>query len=400
MAKRRAAGEGNIRKRKDGRWEGRYTAGHDPDTGKAIVKNVLGKTQAEVKQKLKEAIAVSEKLDIPRSGKYTLGAWITQWFEVYSKPNLRPSTARYYKMFIDQHVVPKLGSIKLSELRPMQIQKFYNDLRTGGRVREVQKEKNPGLSGSYIRGIHTMLHTCLDAAVREKLILSNPVNDCKPPKIERKEMKTLEPEQVQAYLKAADARGLLPMFFLELTTGLRKSELVALLWTDVNWKDRTLSVSKQAYKIDGKMTVMPPKTGNSVRKIALSEGLLDMLRQQREASPGSEYIFSSPVTGEMYHPDSVVNLHKKILKEAGLEHIRFHDLRHTFATLALQNGVDVKTVSAMLGHSSAGFTLATYTHTTTAAQHQAAAIMGNLVSTGIQESTEAAAAIRIVGDAG
>ena len=190
------------------------------------------------------------------------------------------------------------------------------------------------------------------------------------------------------------------MFFLELTTGLRKSELVALLWTDVNWKDRTLSVSKQAYKIDGKMTVMPPKTGNSVRKIALSEELLDMLRQQREAFPESEYIFSSPVTREMYHPDSVVNLHKKILKEAGLEHIRFHDLRHTFATLALQNGVDVKTVSAMLGHSSAGFTLATYTHTTTAAQHQAAAIMGNLVSTGIQESTEAAAAIRIVGDAG
>lgn len=244
----------------------------------------------------------------------------------------------------------------------MQIQKFYNDLRTGGQVREVQKEKNPGLSGSYIRGIHTMLHTCLDAAVREKLILSNPVNDCKPPKIERKEMKTLEPEQVQAYLKAADARGLLPMFFLELTTGLRKSELVALLWTDVNWKDRTLSVSKQAYKIDGKMTVMPPKTGNSVRKIALSEELLDMLRQQREGFPESEYIFS-----------------KKILKEAGLEHIRFHDLRHTFATLALQNGVDVKTVSAMLGHSSAGFTLATYTHTTTAAQHQAAAIMGSIL---------------------
>ena len=105
-----------------------------------------------------------------------------------------------------------------------------------------------------------------------------------------------------------------------------------------------------------------------------------MLRQHREAFPESEYNFSSPVTGEMYHPDSVVNLHKKILKEAGLEHIRFHDLRHTFATLALQNGVDVKTVSAMLGHSSAGFTLATYTHSTTAAQHQAAAIMGNLVS--------------------
>ena len=108
-----------------------------------------------------------------------------------------------------------------------------------------------------------------------------------------------------------------------------------------------------------------------------------MLRTQRVNFPESDCIFPSPLTGEMYHPDSVVNLHKKILKEAGLEHIRFHDLRHTFATLALQNGVDVKTVSAMLGHSNAGFTLATYTHTTTAAQHQAAAIMGSLVSTGI-----------------
>ena len=400
MAKKRANGEGSIRKRKDGRWEGRYTAGHDPDTGKAIIKNVLGRTQAEVKEKLKLALGNCERLDPVRAGKDTLSEWIEQWFEIYAKPNLRDSTARYYRMFIDQHVIPKLGSVKLSKLRSMQIQKFYNDLRTGGRVREVQKEKQPGLSASYVRGIHTMLHTCLDAAVREKLILSNPTNDCKPPKLEKKEMKTLEPEQVQAYLKAANARGLLPMFFLELTTGLRKSELVALLWSDVNWKDRTLSISKQAYKIEGKMTVMPPKTGNSVRKIALSEELLDMLRQQREAFPESEYIFSSPVTGEMYHPDSVVNLHKKILKEAGLEHIRFHDLRHTFATLALQNGVDVKTVSAMLGHSSAGFTLATYTHTTTAAQHQAAAIMGDLVSTGIQKPAEAGPAIRIVGDAG
>ena len=386
MAKKRANGEGNIRKRSDGRWEGRYTAGHD-ENGKAIIKNVLGKTQAEVKKKLKAAIDKSDRIDAVRADKYTLGTWVKLWFEVYSKPNLRESTARYYQMFIDKHIVPKLGDVKLSELRAMQIQKFYNDLRTGGRLREAQKKKDPGLSASYIRGIHTMLHTCLDAAVREKLILTNPVNDCKPPKLVKKEMKTLEPEQVQAYLKAADARGLLPMFFLELTTGMRKSELVALQWSDVNWKERTISVSKQAYKLDGKMTVMPPKTANSVRKIALSEETLAMLKQQQkdneEGWPGSPYLFPSPVTGEMYHPDSVVNLHKKILKEAGLEHIRFHDLRHTFATLALQNGVDVKTVSAMLGHSNAGFTLATYTHTTTAAQHQAAAIMGNLVSTGI-----------------
>ena len=195
MAKKRANGEGNIRKRKDGRWEGRFTAGYDPDTGKAIQKNVLGKTQAEVREKLKEAIEKSGRVDMIRADRYTLGQWVTLWYDVYCKPNLRPSTARYYQMFIDKHVIPKLGKIKLSKLRAIEIQKFY--------------------------------------------------------------------------------------------------------------------------------------------------------------------------------------------KEAGLEHIRFHDLRHTFATLALQNGVDVKTVSAMLGHSNAGFTLATYTHTTTAAQHQAAAIMGSLVSTGI-----------------
>ena len=386
MAKRRANGEGNIRKRKDGRWEGRYTAGHDPDTGKAMVKNVLGRTQAEVREKMKAAISEVARLDPVRSGQYTLGQWVEQWFEIYSKPNLRESTARYYKMFIDKHIVPKLGGVKLNKLRAIEIQRFYNSLRTGGRLREAQKEKNPGLSASYVRGIHTMLHTCLDAAVREKLILSNPVNDCKPPKLEKHEMKTLESEQVRAYLKAADARGLLPMFFLELTTGLRKSELVALQWSDVDWKARTVSVSKQAYMTDGKLTVVPPKTSNSVRKIALSEETLALLKQQRASFPESACVFPSPVTGEMYHPDSVVNLHKKILKEAGLEHIRFHDLRHTFATLALQNGVDVKTVSAMLGHSNAGFTLATYTHTTTAAQQQAAAIMGSLVGAGMQQA--------------
>ena len=400
MAKRRANGEGNIRKRKDGRWEGRYTVGHDPETGKAITKNVLGKTQAEVKEKLKAAITESGKLAVVRADEYTLGQWLNTGYEVYCKPNLRISTARYYQMFIDKHIVPKLGGIKLNKLRAIEIQKFYNELRTGGRLREAQKEKNPGLSASYVRGLHTLLHSCLDAAVREKLILSNPVNDCKPPKLEKKEMKTLEAEQVQAYLKAADKRGLLPMFFLELTTGMRKSELVALQWSDVDWKAKTISVSKQAYMINGKLTVVPPKTANSVRIIALSEEMLAMLKKQRadneNAQPGGSngsdnpqsfgnpYIFPSPVTGEMYHPDSVVNLHKKILKEAGLEHIRFHDLRHTFATLALQNGVDVKTVSAMLGHSNAGFTLATYTHTTTAAQQQAAAIMGSLVGAGIQ----------------
>ena len=379
MAKRRANGEGSLRKRKDGRWEGRYTAGTDPVTGKAIIKNVLGKTQAEVKEKLKKAIAESENLDIKRSGMYTVGEWMDLWYEIYAKPRIRESTAVYYKMFIDTHIRPKLGDIKLNQLQTMDIQRLYNELRENGRIRKEIKDKQPGLSVSYIRGMHNMLKSCLNSAVEEWLILRNPALGCKLPKAEKKEMKVLTQEQLGSYLAAADRRGLLPMFFLELTTGLRKGELVPLLWSDVDVENRTISITKQAYRMKGGMKVQPPKTDNSMRKIALSAETMELLKQEHDKHPGNPYLFPSPVSGGMYHPDSVVKLHQKILKDAGLEHIRFHDLRHTFATLALQNGIDVKTVSSMLGHSSAGFTLATYTHTTNKVQEQAAAKMGNLL---------------------
>jgi len=174
MAKHRANGEGNIRKRKDGRWEGRYTAGTDPVTGKAIIKNVLGKTQAEVKEKLKKAIAESGELDIKRSGMYTVGEWMDLWYEVYANPRIRESTAVYYKMFIDTHIRPKLGDIKLNQLQTMDIQRLYNELRENGRIRKEIKDKRPRLSVSYIRGMHNMLKACLNSAVEERLILRNP----------------------------------------------------------------------------------------------------------------------------------------------------------------------------------------------------------------------------------
>lgn len=127
MAKRRGNGEGSVRKRKDGRWEGRYTAGCDPETGRAISKNVLGKTQAEVLEKLKAAIKAAEGIDIKRSEQYTVAEWVQLWFDVYSKPNIRESTARYYNNFIRYNVVPKLGDIKLNKLTAMDIQKFYKE---------------------------------------------------------------------------------------------------------------------------------------------------------------------------------------------------------------------------------------------------------------------------------
>ena len=379
MAKKRANGEGSIRKRSDGRWEGRYTAGYDSETGKRITKNVLGKTQAEVKEKLAKAIEESKKLDIVRSDEYTVAEWLRLWYELYAKPNIRPTTADNYHRSIESHVIPRIGEIKLKQITSRDIQKMYKDLQENGRLRKSKKQQN-GLSNATVRGIHMMLHNALDRAVKERLILRNPTEDCIIPKIQKQEMKILHPEDMKAYLEAADKRGVLPMFYLELVTGIRKGELTALLWSDLDEERRTISVSKQAVGDRNRnVTISRPKTENSVRKISIPESAVELLRQEHEKHPDNPWMFPSTKTGEMYHPDSIAKLHEKILRDTGLEHIRFHDLRHTFATMALQNGVDVKTVSSMLGHYDAGFTLRTYTHATRQMQEQAAEKMGNFM---------------------
>ena len=153
MAKKRANGEGSIRKRKDGRWEGFYTAAYDPETGKQKLKNVLGKTQAEVKEKLKKAIADSQRLDMNRSGTHTVKSWVKMWYEVYAEPRLREKTKDYYLNYIDKHIIPELGDIKLDKLTTIQIQKFYNDLQKNGRV---QRYKHIELKNKWQRNEPTV----------------------------------------------------------------------------------------------------------------------------------------------------------------------------------------------------------------------------------------------------
>ena len=380
MAKKRANGEGNIRKRKDGRWEGRYTAGYDSKTGKRLIKNVLGKTQAEVKEKLKKALEETNGLDVSKAAdEYTVASWLRTWYELYAKPNVRTATANRYELIIETYTIPRIGNIKLKKLTTRHLQKLYKELLESGRI-HVGKNQNRGLSTTTVHSVHLMLHCALERAVKERLIPRNPCEDCIVPKPRKPEMKIFTPEHMKAYLEAAAARGMLPMFYLELVSGLRKGELVALRWDDVDIQQRTISVNKQYVRNpDGSLELTRPKTENSVRLVSIPQTAVDLLIQEHAKHPDSPYLFPSPLTGEMYHPDSVVNLHKKILKDAGLEHLRFHDLRHTFATTALQNGVDVKTVSSMLGHFDAGFTLRTYTHATRQKQDEAAATMGNFM---------------------
>lgn len=379
MTKRRANGEGSIRKRKDGRWEGRYTAGRDPETGKAIYKNVLGKTQAEVKEKLKRAIEENTQLDFSRAGEYTVGQWMDVWFENCAKVKVRPSSHQTYRGYIDHHIKPYIGDIPLGKLTTLDLQQLYKKLLSSGRVERTESKKQPkDLSPKTVRNINQVISSALTFAKEQKLIISNPAGGCSLPKLEHREMKTLTAEQLQSFLREAKESGVYEMYYIELATGLRRGELLGLKWEDIDLTTGTIHVRRQVARINGEIVEAPLKTKNSYRTVSIGEDAVGILIEQKEKSH-SEYVFPSP-TGGPISPDSVLHMLHRVLKRAGLPQVRFHDLRHTFATLALQNGVDVKTVSGMLGHFSAGFTLDTYAHITTQAQRQAANTMSSILS--------------------
>ena len=265
-----------------------------------------------------------------------------QYGAAVSTSHIRLATADRYQLMIETYTIPRIGKIKLTMLTSRDLQKLYKDLMENGRV-HVGKNQSPGLSSTTVRSVHLMLHCAFERAVKERLISRNPTDDCIAPKIQKFERKTLHPEDMKAYLDAANTRGLLPMFYLALVSGLRKGELAALLWTDLDIANKTIFVSKQYVRNpNGELTLSRPKTESSVRRVSIPQEAVDLLIQEHSKHPNNQYMFPSPATGEMYHPDSVAKLHEKILKDANLEHIPLHSLRHTFATVALQNGIDVK----------------------------------------------------------
>ena len=382
MAKR-ANGEGSIRHRKDGRWEGRYTAGHNPATGKPIYKNVLGKTQEEVRKKLYEALGEKVDLDFTKRGKYTLGEWMDIWFENYAALRVRQSCHLTYRGYIKNHIKPHIGDIPLEKLTSLELQMFYRHLLTNGRVQRIESAHQPnGLSSKTVRNINQIIRSALEVAVEQKIINRNPAQHCVLPRVEHKEMKTLPIEDIPRLLDAAKQYNVFEMYYLVLVTGMRRGEICGLKWQDVDFKNKTIHVRRQAYRIDGVIQETQLKTKNSYRNISISSDTIKILKQQRLKVEG-DYVFPSPFGGPLA-PDSMNNTLHHVLDAAGLPRIRFHDLRHTFATIALQNGVDIKTVSSMLGHYSAGFTLDTYAHVTTAAQVEAANTMGSI----LQNATE------------
>ena len=386
MGKRRKKGEGSVRQRKDGRWEGRVVIGYD-EKGLPRTKNVLAKTKRECQEKLKQLreTVTGSKTEKVRP-EMPFGEWLDFWYQNYVKPQIRPTTQANYEAKIYQHIIPELGKIPLNQLAQKDLQQFYARMKTGGRLIRTE-QFGKGLSDSMVRGLHAACRSALEKAVQEGLIRTNPAVGCKLPPKRGREMQVLGREELQRFLIQAQAEGYFELFLLDLCTGLRRGELLALQWDDLDFKTGTLTVNKQVYEVRGQLQVSVPKTRASIRRLVLPPGVVEVLRQYRE-TVDSRWMFPSPVKEDTpMTPGAVRRRLQIILERAGCKRIRFHDLRHTFATLSLESGMDVKTLSAMLGHVSAATTLDIYTHVTGDMQSEAAAKIDRGLGNEIQEES-------------
>ena len=289
--------------------------------------------------------------------------WLDYWYETHCKPNIRTSTQSGYEDRIRLHIKPELGEIPLNRLTQNDLQQFYARLKNSGRKTRTEYY-GEGLSDRMVRMCHATCRSALQRAVQDGLIRTNPAEGCKLPPKKAREMQVLARDELQRFLIQAKAEGYYELFLLDLATGLRRGELLALQWDDLDFETGILTISKQVSLVRGKIVMSVPKTKSSIRKLVLPPAVVQVLKEYRE-SVHSRWMFPSPVLEDMpLNPGSVYDRLQLILEHANCKQVRFHDLRHTFATLALQNGMDVKTLSAMLGHVSAATTLDIYTHIT------------------------------------
>ena len=366
MGRKRKSGEGTVRLRKDGRWEGRIVVGYD-EKGLPRTKNVLAKTKGECVEKLK---TLKESISPPTPSKVSadmpFGEWLDHWYETYSKPSIRPRTQRTYAGYIRLYIKPKLGGIPLNKLTTNDIQQFCAWMKSDDHM------GGGSIADSQIRNCFSLCHRALEKARAEHLILRDPTNECKLSPVRYEEMKILSRESMQKLLIQAKEENYYELFLLELATGLRLGEIAALQWNDLNLTTGELRINKQAGTSGPDVVICEPKTKAAVRTFILPPTVLKVMREYR-ARVDSRWMFPSPKKEDTpMRPSSIHQRLHRILDHAGCDRVRFHDLRHTFATNALAYGMDIKTLSTILGHVSCATTLNTYSHVTDEMRQQAA----------------------------
>ena len=380
MAKRRPSGDGMVRKREDGRWEGRIVVGHK-DNGDSIFRYIYADTQKELTTKLRQNIDAFQGVELTGQSKMTLAEWLDRWLEKYMTGSVRPGTLEGYRKDMDNHVKPYLGEKLLIKLTSDDLRELYQLLLKRGR-KLPRQNCGPGLAPATVRGIHTTLHHALKAAVDEGLIPFNPAEKVTPPRVQNAPKQVLTHDQLEKFLCAIRFDPIWhDFFYTELTTGLRRGELCGLTWKDFDSEAGTLKVRRTIHsRKGGELEAGETKTCAGRRTILLPHSTVQLLRE-RKRSALPQWIFPDPLRPERpVNPGSAYRRLKEMLKQAGLPSLRFHDLRHTFATHALASGVDAKTLSGILGHTKASFTLDTYTHVTGDMHRNAAEIVGAVVT--------------------
>ena len=390
-AGRGANGNGSIRKittTRNGKqytyWQARYTEGYDLGTGKQIQRSITGKTQKEVAQKLKQATYELDQGTYKEPCRMSVKEWLDIWKAEYTG-DVKESTAYIYKKNVDMYVVPYIGSVKLQALTAPMIQALYN------RLLKPQNEDCKALSAKSVRNVHGVLHKALQRAVLVGYLRVNPADACKPPKAVKKEIAPLDEVQVSEFLKAIQGHPHEDLYKITLFTGMREGEVLGLTWDCLDFKHGTLLIKQQLRREQqkgGKYYFSPPKNNKS-RVLSLAPSVIQLFRLQKLKQNGmrleagnlweeNNLIFSNQ-TGGFLSYRTVYDCFKRIMDRIGSPATRFHDLRHTYAVMAIKSGDDIKTVQENLGHATAAFTLDVYGHVTAQMKQASADRMEQLI---------------------
>ena len=357
------------RKRKDGSiyeyWEGRMTLSYDPSTRQQIMKTFTGATREEVLLKMRSSGI--EPVTVEKTDSLLLKAWLETWQNEYLE-GVKASTAYLYGQDIALYILPHLGQYHLDELTTTIVQRFYNQLL------HPPSGKKP-LSPKTIRCIHGVLHQALDQAVNTGVLQSNPSSACKLPKVHKKEIVPMEDSQIRSFLERIKDHPHEYIYKITLFTGLREGEILGLTWDCVDMKRGVLTVKQQLRKEQqkgGKYYYSSTKNDKR-RTIALSPSVVRLFKYQKQKqllmeSTASEWkksnlVFTNAKGGFLSYR-TVYDCYKRIVKKMGCPELRFHDLRHQYAVIAIKNGDDIKTIQGNLGHATAAFTLDVYGHVT------------------------------------